>query len=99
MKDAIKLEARRLPFNPWGGDRRTILVPLQILFVAKNLLFALQPFCHLGKLVLVICSLVSILCEVNMKPLSVGSVEVVSRAIETDEHHIMLYKVKFGNIE
>lgn len=67
--------------------------------MTKDLLLVLQPVCHLGKLILAICSLVGILCEINVKSFSVCSVEVVSCAIEPDEHHIVLYKMEFGDIE
>ena len=65
MKAAIELEARRLPFDLSGGDGQTIVDPQEVLFMTKDLLLALQPVCHLGKLILAICSIVGILCETN----------------------------------
>ena len=65
MKPAIKLKTRRVPFHS-PGDRRTVLLPFEILFMMKDLLLALKPLCHLSKLVLVISCRVCMFCEVDI---------------------------------
>ena len=46
-----------------------------------------------------ICSSVTVLCEINMQLFSVCGVEVVSGAIELDECYIVPGEVQFGNVE
>jgi hypothetical protein len=61
--------------------------------MTKHILLMLEPLCHLSKLILVIGCGICIFCKINVEVLGGCSVKIVSGAIESDEHHIVLCKV------
>ena len=58
-----------------------------------------EPKCHLWEFIFEVCQSVGILCEVDVKLLSVLCVEVVCSAVELNEFVVMAGIVKFGDVE
>ena len=72
---------------------------MKVLLVLHHTFLPVEPKCHLWEFIFEVCRSIGILCEVNVKPLSVLCVEVVRSAIELNEFIVMAGIVKFGHVE
>lgn len=77
----------------------TLQTPLNVEFVALDLLLALEPGRHLRVLVAAIRSPICILCHIDMEPLRVLRVVVVRCTEELDGVRVVAESMKFRDIE